>query len=159
MTRPHRTDNVGIVPFLSRRFKGAHFSAKSGTIGRMTPESRNDRGLGMNDVGKRFGIPPEVMEFVDSGFLELLGEDDAKKTVEFHMPSLRWEDENRRITAFSLTWIHPDFNATFCHYYHETPGDEPNFYVTKDTSESGDEILDLNDVDELVAWLDAKERP
>lgn len=108
----------------------------------------------MNDIAQAFGIPPEIMQFVDGGFLELLKRDDVQKTVEFHIPSRRQRNEHGQITSFSLTWIHPDFNADFCHYYYETPGDSPNFHVTKDTMDSGDEILDdLQNVDDLVSWL------
>jgi hypothetical protein len=55
---------------------------------------------------------------------------------------------------YSLTWIHPAFNAQFCHYYDETPGDLANFFVTRETERMADEQLDdLESLDDLVAWL------
>jgi len=45
------------------------------------------------------------------------------KTVEFHLPSKRHTNIQEAITTYGLTWIHPDFNARFCHDCHETPGD------------------------------------
>ena len=107
------------------------------------------------DIATRYQIPDELMAFVNDGFLELLAENDAEKTIEFHIPSRRSVDPDGRITTYSLTWIHPDFNEQFCHYYLEQPGDLPNFYVTKDITEVGDEQVDgLEDVCDLVDWLD-----
>ena len=50
-------------------------------------------------------------------------------TVEFHIPSRVSVDHRRRITAYRIVWIHPAYNADFCEFCHETPGDLPNFYV------------------------------
>ena len=108
----------------------------------------------MKDIVQQYGIPQELMAFIDSGFLQVVAERDEEKTIEFHAPSLRRRDRQRRITTFSLVWIHPNFNGQFCHYYDEKPGDQPNFYVSQDTSDLGDEQLDLNSLDELVDWLD-----
>jgi hypothetical protein len=94
------------------------------------------------------------MVFIDDGFLQVLHENPAEKTVEFHIPSKRYSDVEGRITTYSLTWIHPDFNEQFCHFYYEQPGDSPNFYVTEDTTDVGDEQVDLETVDDLVAWLE-----
>ena len=55
------------------------------------------------------------------------GEDDAEKTLHLVVPSLRHKDRKGRVKIVSITRIHPDYNAQFCHYYHETPGDLPNF--------------------------------
>ena len=106
------------------------------------------------ELASEFGIPPEVMDFVDSGFLEIVSNDINTKTVEFHIPSLRFVDPDDHITTYSVTWIHPLFNEKFCHYYDSRPGDLPNFWVTKDTTDVGDEQIDaLEIVDDLVAWL------
>ena len=59
----------------------------------------------------------EVMAFVRDGFLAVVSEDEAKKTVEFHVPSKRRTDDEGRITSWSVVWIDPDFNVQFCHYY------------------------------------------
>ena len=107
----------------------------------------------MADLVTDFAIPPEVQNLLDSGFLSLLSRDDATKTVEFSIPSLRSEDSEGRITTFTLTWIHPDFNAQYCHYYSEKPGDGPNFHIMKDTTDVGDELLDIATVSDLIAWL------
>ena len=108
------------------------------------------------NIFDNYKLPPELRPFVDGGLLELVAEDEAKKTVEFHMPRLRRSDGEGRVTTYSLTWIHPDYNAQFCHYYTETPGDSPNFYVTEDTTDVGDELLDIGSIDELVEWLKAQ---
>jgi hypothetical protein len=108
----------------------------------------------MPDLATTYAIPPELMEFVNDGFLEVLAEAEAEKTIEFHIPSLLYEDHRGRGTSYSLTWTHPDFNAQFCRYYHERPGDLPNFELTIDTDDVGSEDEDLETVDDLVAWLD-----
>lgn len=118
----------------------------------LTPR-RSDTAM---DVFQEFKLPHALRPFWESGMLELVTEDQAKKTVEFHMPRLRRMDGEGRITTYTLTWIHPDFNAQFCHYYNETPGDSPNFYVTEDTTEVGDELLAIESIDELVEWLEAQ---
>lgn len=108
----------------------------------------------MPDLATKYAIPPEVMMFVDEAFLEVVSEDEAQKTVEFHVPARRWEDGEGRVTSYSLTWIHPAFNAEFCAYFDEKPGDLPNFHVTEDTTDIGDEIVDdIRSVDDLVWWL------
>jgi hypothetical protein len=109
----------------------------------------------MTDIAAKYKIPAQVMEFVTDGFLEVVLEDEAKKTVEFHIPSKRRKDDEERITSYSVVWIHPDFNAEFCHYYDEKPGDLPNFYALEDTTDVGDEPIDgLDTVDDLVGWLE-----
>jgi hypothetical protein len=109
----------------------------------------------MADLAKDYGVPPEVMAFVDAGFLEVLAETPDEKTVEFHIPSKRHSDIKGTIYAYDLTWIHPDFNARFCHDCHETPGDLPNFYATQRCSDDADEHIDLETLDDLVCWLEA----
>lgn len=69
------------------------------------------------------------------------------------VPSLDQKDRKGRIKVVTVTWIHPDFNAQFCYYYHLAPGDLPNFYVNEENSEGPDEPLDVNDVDELLYFL------
>jgi hypothetical protein len=76
-------------------------------------------------------------------------------TVEFHIPSRVTVDHRRRITAYRIVWIHPAHNAEFCHYYLDTPGDLPNFYVNVENSEGpAVGIDDLETVDDLEAWLE-----
>ena len=113
----------------------------------------------MNILQSRYRLPPTLMAFIDDGFVELLSEDEPQKTVQFHMPSMRRTDDKGRIAAYSLTWIHPDFNKQFCHYYDEEPGDLPNFYVTKETTDSADEAVELEDVDDLIDWLGQMKSP
>ena len=36
----------------------------------------------MVDLANDYGVPPEIMAFVDAGFLEVLAEDHDEKTVE-----------------------------------------------------------------------------
>ena len=105
------------------------------------------------DIADKYNIPAEVMAFVNEGFLVFVAEDEATKTVEFHIPSKRQTDDEGRITSYSVTWIHPDFNAQFCRCYDGKPGDLPNFYAEKDTTDIGDEPLgEMESVDDLVAW-------
>ena len=104
---------------------------------------------------QKYKLPDQLRPYIRSGFLEVLAENEAEKTVEFHIPALRQSDADGRITTYSLTWIHPDHNEQFCHYYDKVPGDTPNFYLTKDVTELGDEIVDINSVDQLVSWLES----
>ena len=110
----------------------------------------------MTDVQETYGIPDELQEFLKSGFLEVLTEEKAEYTVEFNIPSMQFKDGDGRITDFSVVWIHPDHNAQFCHYYEKVPGDLPNFYIRKDTTDLGDEILDIDSLDDLMCWLEEK---
>jgi hypothetical protein len=109
----------------------------------------------MSLVANRYAVPPEIDRFVDQGFLEVLTEGPDEMTVEFHIPSRVTTDRRRRITAYRVVWIHPDHNAQFCHYYQDTPGDLPNFYVEVENSEGPSEMLDdLETVDDLSVWLE-----
>jgi hypothetical protein len=97
------------------------------------------------------------------GFLEVASEEDDKKTVRLDIPSLSISTAADDFTSYTLIWIHPDYNAEFCHYYLEKPGDLPNFYVAIHSPNAPDnQVDDLNTVDDLVDWLDgareAKER-
>jgi hypothetical protein len=106
----------------------------------------------MSHVGQRYAVPAEIDRFVDQGFLEVLSERPDEMTVEFHIPSRRIVDYQRRVTAYNIVWIHPDHNAEFCHYYGETPGHLPSFYVEVCYSEGPSEILDdVETVDNLEA--------
>ena len=109
----------------------------------------------MIDLALKYKIPTEIMEFVNEGFLVLLAEDEATKTVEFDSPSQRQTDDEGRITTYSVTWIHPDFNAEFGRYYDEKSSDNPNFYAEIDTTDVGSDLVDLESVDDLGGWLDA----
>jgi len=55
-------------------------------------------------------------------FLVPTWEEPAEKTVTLAIPSLDYEDENGTEFDLTLTWIHPDFNEQFCHFYNETTG-------------------------------------
>jgi hypothetical protein len=98
----------------------------------------------MADLATKYAIPPEVMEFVADGFLEVLREDEAEKAIEFHIPSPRREDGAGRATSYSLTWTHPAVAG----------GAEPNFEVMSDCEDVGGEYIDLSTLDDLIAWLE-----
>lgn len=107
----------------------------------------------MPDIVADYKIPTEVQHFVDSGFLEVSSENPAEKTVQFYIPSMEWKDEAGREIGFTLLWIHPDFNAQFCHFSEEVPGDLANFYLFKETVGDADEQIDVPTLDDLEAWL------
>jgi hypothetical protein len=103
-------------------------------------------------------MPPDVDQFVDDGFLEVLTELPNETTVEFHIPSKLSVDRRGRITGYRIVWIHPEYNADFCHYYDELPGDLPNFYVEVQLSNGPSEIIDdLSTDDDLSAWLEERQ--
>lgn len=109
----------------------------------------------MSDISQRYALPEEIDRFVDLGFLELSMEQPDEMTVQFHIPSRQSVDHRGRVTAYSITWIHPDHNADFCHYFEETPGDMPNFLVEVRNSEGPLAMIDdLETVDDLEAWID-----
>jgi hypothetical protein len=109
----------------------------------------------MSHLGQRYAVPAEIDQFIDQGFLEVLAERPDKMTVEFHIPSRVTVDHRKRITAYRIVWIHPAHNAEFCHYYLETPGDLPNFYVKVESSDGpAEEIDDLETADDLAYWLE-----
>jgi hypothetical protein len=109
----------------------------------------------MSHIGQSYAVPAEIDQFVDQGFLEVLTERPDRMTVEFHIPSRVTVDHRRRITAYRIVWIHPAYNADFCDYCLETPGDLPNFYVEVGNSEGPAEVLDdLETVDDLSMWLE-----
>jgi hypothetical protein len=109
----------------------------------------------MSDLAAKYDIPAEVMQYVDDGTLVVSKVDEAHATVEFDVPGLtetsRKGDQYKHHT---LVWIRPDGNAEECHYYLETPGDLPNFYVRIDTENGDDLVDDLDTLDDLLAWLD-----
>lgn len=110
----------------------------------------------MSDLAAKYKIPPELDKFIDTGFLEFLSENDAEKTIKFDIPSIAWTDDQDRDTTFTLVWIHPEFNEQFCHYYDEKPGDLANFYVFKETTDLGDDWMDVATLDDLLAWLEER---
>jgi hypothetical protein len=73
-----------------------------------------------SSLAARYGLPGEIVEFLNSGFLQVLSERLTEKTVEFHIPSKRIAYSLHYIAAYSVVWIHPDFNVRFCHFYDET---------------------------------------
>ena len=108
----------------------------------------------MSDLAAGYAIPPELDLVIDRGFLVLSAEQPAEKSVYFHIPSRRSVDHRQRMTVYCLKWIHPDFNGDFCDCYFETPGDLPNFTMSVETEDvGGDQIDDLETVDDLVCWL------
>lgn len=99
-------------------------------------------------------VPGEIVSLVDDGFLEVSSVDEDEKTVYFTIPSKRVEFTRDHIMIYSLVWIHPDFNSEYCHFYDETPGDLPNFFVERQYSDDAPEAVDgLSSIDELVSWL------
>jgi hypothetical protein len=111
----------------------------------------------MSTIAAKYKIPPELDQFIDTGFLALLSETEAEKTIKFDIPSVAWTDDRDRDTTFTLVWIHPDFNEQFCHYYDSKPGDLANFYVFKETTDLGDDWLELSTLDDLIAWLEEQQ--
>jgi hypothetical protein len=109
----------------------------------------------MTHIAQRYGVPAEIEQFLVSGFLELLGEQPDRMTVEFHIPSRVSVAHRRRITAYRIVWRHPAHNAEFCDYYHEAPGDLPNFYVEIRNSEDPRAVIDGSEtLEHLSAWLE-----
>ncbi|HEY3966529.1 MAG TPA: hypothetical protein VGM05_18345 [Planctomycetaceae bacterium] len=110
----------------------------------------------MQNLVETYRVPRELIALIERRLLVPLRESPESRTVEFHIPSKRTTDRQGRITTWSVTWIHPAFNAEFCQYYDCAPGDHPNFQVTKDTTDLGDEIVErLETVADLVAFLDS----
>ena len=108
----------------------------------------------MNYVAADYKLPPEIMAFVENGFLIKTSEEKAQKTIRFDIPSLGTATAADDFTSYTLVWIHPDHNAEFCHYYIETPGDLPNFYVEIHSPNAPDQQVDgLDSIDDLVDWL------
>ena len=113
----------------------------------------------MQDLEKTYGVPAELKRFVDAGFLFVVFEKPDERTVTFGIPGLAFTDANDVETYFTLDWIHPDFNAQFCHYFREKPGDLVNFYLTRACREIGDDLIDVESLEGLVAWLSERQRP
>ena len=108
----------------------------------------------MSRFAADYAIPSELDALIDTGFLEVISEKPQEKTVEFHIPSKRWSNDKGSIASYSVVWIHPAHNAEFCHFFVETPGDLPNFYVSREFSDAAPESIDgLESVDDLVDWL------
>lgn len=108
----------------------------------------------MTDLAAKYKIPAEIMAFVNDGFLVVLSEDESTKTVEFHIPTQARIDRKGRFESYSVFWIHPDFNAQFCRYYDNTPGDMPNFDAVVEITDVGSEPVEgLDTVDDLEYWL------
>ena len=88
----------------------------------------------MSRFASEYAIPSDLDTDIDDGFLELIAEKPDEKTVEFHIPSQRWSDDKGSIASYSVIWINPPHNAEFCHFFVETRGDLPNFYVSREFS-------------------------
>lgn len=111
----------------------------------------------MSTLEEEYAIPAELSEYIDSGFLLPLPPRPEEKTAKFDIPSLQYDDERGNEYFFTLTWIHPDHNKEFCHFYDETPGDLPNFFIEKETrNAASDMVEDLESLDDLIAWLEGK---
>ena len=109
----------------------------------------------MSEIGQRYAVPADIDQFLDQGFLNVLTERPNEKTVEFHIPSRLSVDRHGRIAAYRIVWIHPYYNADFCHFYDEVRGDLPNFYVEVRLSDGPSAIVDdLSTDDDLAAWLE-----
>ena len=114
----------------------------------------------MTDLAAKYEFPAEAMEFVRSSFPEVISEDEARKTIEFRVPSKRRTDDEGQITSYSAVWIYPAFNAEFCHSYDWEADDLPNFYAVRDTTEIGDEpVADLDAVDAMAGYLKTVSAP
>jgi hypothetical protein len=78
-----------------------------------------------------------------------------RRVIEFHVPSRRRVEMGGYITTCTVTWVHPDVmdeEALFANKDGTPMG--PNFWVTIDTTDVGDEMVDdLETVDDLVWWL------
>jgi hypothetical protein len=112
----------------------------------------------MQDLEKTYGVPAELKRFVDAGFLVVVFEKPDERTVTFGIPGLAYTDENNVETYFALDWIHPDVNAQLCHYFRVKPGDLANFYLTRACRERGDEPIDVESLEDLIAWLSERQR-
>lgn len=109
----------------------------------------------MQHMQDTYGIPADLMAYVNVGLLEVVSENPNERTIEFHIPSMRERDTEGRTTSYSLTWINPKFNAQFCRHYEQQPGDAPNFELVMDIEDIGDDFVEpVQTVDELVGWLD-----
>lgn len=107
-------------------------------------------------VAQKYNIPQEIIEFIEIGFLDILSASWPEKTIEMHLPLKKTINSQGKVTSYVVTWIHPEFNKTLCHYYTNEPGDEPNFYVTEETTDSGGKTIDdLETIDDLVDWLES----
>lgn len=92
-----------------------------------------------------YGLANELKRLVDEGALIPLTPKPEEKTLRFMFGR-----------DYTLIWIHPDHNAEFCHYYTETPGDLPNFYVFREYEDAGDEFLDIDTLDDLLWWIEVR---
>lgn len=111
----------------------------------------------MQDLESTYDVPAELKRFVDAGFLVVVFEKPEERTVTFAIPGLAYTDENKVETYLTLDWIHPDFNAQFCHYFREEPGDLANFYLMRACRERGDDLIDVESLDDLIAWLSERQ--
>jgi hypothetical protein len=50
--------------------------------------------MSMNTLALRFGLPDELATLIDTGVLEVTGEDDAEKTLHLVVPSLDQKDHS-----------------------------------------------------------------
>lgn len=110
----------------------------------------------MQRLAAQYGIPTEVMRYVEVGLLQILREDEAQRTVEFHLALLQSHNGNGNghAATFALTWIHPEVKERFDPLYVNGSGELPNSFVTRNGVGSGDEEVDgLETVDDLLAWL------
>ena len=107
-----------------------------------------------SDLIEKYQIPSELVPFIDDGFLVTVTHDWTEKYIEFCLPSKTVIDTKRRVTSYSVYWIHPDFNEECCHYFEREPGDLPHFYAVKDTTDLGSDPIDgIETVDDLADWL------
>jgi hypothetical protein len=101
-----------------------------------------------------FALPPDLIPFIESGFLEVLTADAHRGSVEFHIPCLCSTDRRGYITSYAVHWTRPDRDGTVGPFEYASGGGQPNFLVVKDNSSLGDEIIDLETTEDLVCWLD-----
>lgn len=111
----------------------------------------------MQELETKYGVPAELKRFVDAGFLVVAFERPEERIVTFGIPGLASTDANDVETYFTLDWIHPDFNGQFCHYFREKPGDLANFSLKRACRERGDDLIDVESLEDLIAWLSERQ--
>lgn len=97
-----------------------------------------------------YGLPDEIVEFIDRGVLSLLSEDLDKRSVEFLIPAAGTvETATRPDVSYTLKWFHPDNSPTDCDL------EGVFFDVRKEIEGCGStSVDDLDVVDDLLDWLE-----
>jgi hypothetical protein len=107
------------------------------------------------NLAEKYVLPPALKSYIDSGVLELISEDEANQTLDFTIRAYRFENRHGDITTVDVYWTHPGHHAAWCRTHGVDPKEEPNFEVIEDTTDLGEDYLDINTIDELIEWLSA----